>query len=259
MIDTYYIPYTVNVVVLNENWDTSGIGSIFEDWDGSYDGPLWVTDKDLLPNLLVKLGIYPSTSKAIQAGRKGKIPSGFDEIKANKSGVRLYTYNPMSPIEDVVYIIDNWFKRAFRYFKSRYKKQLSKFELDRKGLRCEQFTPDQIYHLRSVIEEIFKELENSNKELILYQLNQLLFTNLEMENGRGNTENKNNYLTKKQRKFLKNKLHIWSSLYPSSMSKDITSIFDESIYKKLSQAIFNFNNNVIFLNGSGWQTNNVYL
>lgn len=47
-----------------------------------------------LPTLLVSLGVYPSTTKARNAGRKGDIPKGFSgNFKASKK-VHLDIWNP---------------------------------------------------------------------------------------------------------------------------------------------------------------------
>lgn len=46
-----------------------------------------------MSQLMVKLGIYPSSSKARQAGRVGDIPTGWTEYKASKK-VMLYIWNP---------------------------------------------------------------------------------------------------------------------------------------------------------------------
>lgn len=94
---TYYFPYSVNVVVWNSEWNLSDIDSFFSDVKGKFDGPILIIDEKLLPNLLVKLKVCQSTSKAIQAGRKGEIPEGYFETKANKYGVTIYTLNCTHP------------------------------------------------------------------------------------------------------------------------------------------------------------------
>lgn len=54
---------------------------------------VYIFDKQPIQNLLKNLGIYPSTSKAIQAGKSGDIPSGYSEYKASKK-VTLFIWNP---------------------------------------------------------------------------------------------------------------------------------------------------------------------
>jgi hypothetical protein len=46
-----------------------------------------------LPNLLVEVGVYKTTSEARRAGRTGEIPKGYTELKASKTR-RLYIWNP---------------------------------------------------------------------------------------------------------------------------------------------------------------------
>jgi len=58
------------------------------------DEPVHFTDAKDLPNLLVELKIFKSTSQARQANRKGSIPFGFtDEFKASKKS-RIWIWNP---------------------------------------------------------------------------------------------------------------------------------------------------------------------
>jgi len=58
------------------------------------DQPVHLTEAKDLPNLLVELKIFKSTSEARRAGRKGPIPNGFtDEFKASKKR-RIWIWNP---------------------------------------------------------------------------------------------------------------------------------------------------------------------
>lgn len=57
------------------------------------DEPIHFTEHQYIQNLLKDLGIYNSTSKAIQAGKCGLIPSGYTEYKASKK-VTLFIWNP---------------------------------------------------------------------------------------------------------------------------------------------------------------------
>ena len=47
----------------------------------------------MLPNLLVELGLYKSTSQARRSGRVGSIPKGWTEMKGNKRN-KLWIWNP---------------------------------------------------------------------------------------------------------------------------------------------------------------------
>lgn len=239
-MDKYYLPYSVNVLVINDNWDISAIQSRFEDMDGTYDGPLYVTDINLLPNLLVKLKIYESTSKAIQAGRKGKIPPGFEITKANKLGITLYTYNPISPIEDVIYILETKYKRIMKYLKNIFIRKLTKFKFKRKGLKCEQFTSGQVCHLESIIDTIFSKCYIENKGLISHQLKHLFFYRPEMYNRIQTYTPLDKYLTKKQMKFLLHILYDWKYLYPINVFLEII-----DLHNKIEREIYDWNKVVI--------------
>jgi len=77
-----------NVVVKSSEWKESDIEQLFGDEEVHF------TDMTQLPNLLKELGIFASTSQAMQAGRRGLIPSGWtDEFKASKKR-RLWIWNP---------------------------------------------------------------------------------------------------------------------------------------------------------------------
>ena len=77
----------MNIVVKSSKWRRADLGTLYADEE--------VTFVELipLPNLLVELGIFPSTSKARQAGRTGNIPLGWSEYKASKK-VTLWIWNP---------------------------------------------------------------------------------------------------------------------------------------------------------------------
>ncbi len=78
-----------NLVVIDSPFTERDIDIIF---DKDLDVVIRVPDIDL-SNLMVTLGIYPSTSKARNAGRVGKIPLGYTEYKASKKRM-LYIWNP---------------------------------------------------------------------------------------------------------------------------------------------------------------------
>lgn len=105
MTDKYYHPYTVNVVVWEGQWHLGAIDSFYRDANDNLSGPILIVDEKLLPNLLVKLQVYPSTSKSREAGRKGEISEGWYETKANKHGVTIYTLNCRHPHQ---YLTDSY-------------------------------------------------------------------------------------------------------------------------------------------------------
>lgn len=77
-----------NVIVKTSAWAERDIEVLF----GSE--PVHFTEASDLPNLLVELGIFPSTSAARRAGRDGAIPDGFtDRFKASKKRF-IWIWNP---------------------------------------------------------------------------------------------------------------------------------------------------------------------
>lgn len=56
--------------------------------------PIYFTGAVDLPNLLVELGAYKSTSEARRAGREGLIPKGYTELRASKKYGTIYIWNP---------------------------------------------------------------------------------------------------------------------------------------------------------------------
>lgn len=76
-----------NIVVSSSPWRNSDLVTLFND-----EAVMYCEAVDL-PNLMVEVGIYPSTSKARQAGRKGNIPAGYTEFRASKKR-QLYIWNP---------------------------------------------------------------------------------------------------------------------------------------------------------------------
>ncbi len=80
----------MNVIILSGHTRITDQANLF----GSE--PVHIVDGDMLkdlPQLLAHLGIYKSTSQARQAGRKGKIPTGWTVMKASKK-VELFIWNP---------------------------------------------------------------------------------------------------------------------------------------------------------------------
>lgn len=62
-----------------------------------WDGPVHLTDQTLLPNLMVELGIYKTTSEAMRAGFKGEIPSGeyiYYKVPGSNYKKRFYCWMP---------------------------------------------------------------------------------------------------------------------------------------------------------------------
>ncbi|MCP4528559.1 MAG: hypothetical protein GY833_21990 [Aestuariibacter sp.] len=76
-----------NIVVSHAPWLESDIPTLFEGEEVLY------CDAQDLPNLMVEVGAYPSTSKARHAGRQGALPQGYTEFKASKKRT-LYIWNP---------------------------------------------------------------------------------------------------------------------------------------------------------------------
>lgn len=78
----------INVVIEGSDWKAEDMELIFTDED-------FVLCKSTeVPNLLVELGIYKSTSQARSAGRIGPVPTGFTEsFKASKKRT-LCIWNP---------------------------------------------------------------------------------------------------------------------------------------------------------------------
>lgn len=76
-----------NVVMKQSKFVDRDIGILFED------EPVHFSDADDISVLMKEVGVFPSTSKARQAGRHGPIPSGFTEFKASKKR-RLFIWNP---------------------------------------------------------------------------------------------------------------------------------------------------------------------
>lgn len=83
----------MNIVIGNSKWHKDDINSIYANMKGKYDEPILFTTEEFLPNLLVSLGFYKSTSQARQAKREGKIPDGYTELKATKTDI-IYIWNP---------------------------------------------------------------------------------------------------------------------------------------------------------------------
>lgn len=82
----------MNIVVKDSKWKESDITTLFGDWNGDVEEVKFVDDMPM-PNLMVELGIFPSTSKARQANRIGDIPSGWTQYKASRK-VTLWIWNP---------------------------------------------------------------------------------------------------------------------------------------------------------------------
>jgi len=76
-----------NIIVRSSEWQDSDITTLFGDEDVHF------TDQKLIPNLMVELGVFPSTSTARRAGRVGDIPTGWTEFKASKKR-KIWIWNP---------------------------------------------------------------------------------------------------------------------------------------------------------------------
>lgn len=77
----------MNIVVKDSPWTASDLNTLFETED------IIFTEAKCMSNLMVELGVFPSTSKARAAGRFGAIPSGYTEFKASKKK-RIWIWNP---------------------------------------------------------------------------------------------------------------------------------------------------------------------
>lgn len=77
----------MNIVVKSSPWVPRDLEILFEEED------VKLTDSSCLSTLMVELGIYPSSSKARQAGRVGPIPLGFTKFKASKK-ITIWIWNP---------------------------------------------------------------------------------------------------------------------------------------------------------------------
>lgn len=76
-----------NIVISHSPWLASDIPTLFDDEEVLH------CDAQDLPNLMVEVGAYPTTSKARHAGRQGAIPQGYTEFKASKKR-QLFIWNP---------------------------------------------------------------------------------------------------------------------------------------------------------------------
>jgi len=77
-----------NIIIQNEHLHQTDQEILFGDED------VHLTKTTDLPNLLVELGIFKSTSEARRAGRTGEIAKGWtSEFKASKK-YRIWIWNP---------------------------------------------------------------------------------------------------------------------------------------------------------------------
>jgi len=82
-----------NVIIKNSAWREEDLAALFGDLDGNVE-QVFFAESDELSALMRELDIFPSASKARQAGRVGEIPSGWTaEFKASKKR-RLWIWNP---------------------------------------------------------------------------------------------------------------------------------------------------------------------
>lgn len=77
----------INIVIKTSGWSEKDLPILFGD------EPVHFSDATDLPNLMKEFNIFPSTSEARRAGRKGPIPSGWTEMKGNKKSF-LFIWNP---------------------------------------------------------------------------------------------------------------------------------------------------------------------
>lgn len=77
----------INIVIKNSMWHDKDLPVLFGD------EPVQFAEAEDLPNLMKEFNIFPSTSEARRAGRKGPIPNGWTEMKGNKKTF-LFIWNP---------------------------------------------------------------------------------------------------------------------------------------------------------------------
>ena len=84
---TLQLRNNMNIIISSSKWLVSDIKTLFGNEKVTF------TLATEIPNLMVELGLYPSTSKARQANRKGTVPSGWTEMKGNKQ-TPIWIWNP---------------------------------------------------------------------------------------------------------------------------------------------------------------------
>lgn len=77
----------MNIIINSSAWQERDLFLIFQNEDVIF------VDEMSIPQLLKHLGVFPSTSKAVQAGKTGEIPKGYTEYRASKKCF-LYIWNP---------------------------------------------------------------------------------------------------------------------------------------------------------------------
>ena len=83
-----------NVIIKSSAWDPEDIPMLFGNNDRSEVEQVFFAESDEMSALMREMGIFPSASKARQAGRVGPIPAGWTaEFKASKKR-RLWIWNP---------------------------------------------------------------------------------------------------------------------------------------------------------------------
>ena len=82
-----------NVIIKNSAWSKEDVATLFGDLDGNVE-QVFFAESDEMSALMREMEIFPSASKARQAGRVGPIPAGWTaEFKASKKR-RLWIWNP---------------------------------------------------------------------------------------------------------------------------------------------------------------------
>ena len=82
-----------NVIIKSSKWREGDIETLFSDLEGNVEDVIFA-ESDELSALMRELEIFPSASKARQAGRHGPIPDGWTaEFKASKKR-RIWIWNP---------------------------------------------------------------------------------------------------------------------------------------------------------------------
>lgn len=77
----------MNIVVTSSFWTPRDLELLFGD-----ESVIFTSARDL-QTLVCELGLFPSKTKAIAAGRQGELPSGWTVFKGNKK-TTMWLWNP---------------------------------------------------------------------------------------------------------------------------------------------------------------------
>ena len=83
----------MNIIVKSSCWKQEDIPLLYGDINSTEIEDVIYVEDIPIPNLLVNLGIFKSTSQARRAGRTGNIPKGWTQYKASRK-TTLWIWNP---------------------------------------------------------------------------------------------------------------------------------------------------------------------